>query len=527
MILHSIKMFATAIVTVLLMASCSAKFDGITTDREIVLSKKSDPVLYKYAKDDIEAQAPKSGFYPLTNHIDSMSARIMLADVAEKSIKLQYYTYNADRIGRLLLRAVLDAADRGVKVEFLIDDIELDDREDEMSALNAHENITVRAFNPTNYQGSTMHLIEIGLHSDTLGRRMHNKSFVVDNSMAVFGGRNIGDEYFGLSGEHYFVDNDILVAGPFVNKLTEEFNTYYASKYSVSYDLIKVSKLKKHLGKRNIQAIRAMINSEGLRALDDTIQSRELVKSFKKRELPLYFGEAILYFDNPNKIETDDHNSSKMIRNKISKKHSPTKSFYIMNPYFIPDAQMMKAFTKWRDKGVEIYIVTDSLDATDGKSVYAYYEDSQIPLLKLGVHLYEIHPYARREFLASQPYNLEKMEPATMIHAKTMIIDDKYFVIGSRNLDPRSRFLNTEMVAIIENKELCKFEKGYFNEIILPESSYKLSLECKSDDENDCTVIRHAIINGVSKRFEGNDNGSFWNRVTVFFAKIFPVEGLL
>ena len=510
------------VLSLFFIVGCSSKHIEVKEDRSFSSPKKSSSLLYHYAKNDISAQAPKSGYYPLEHHLDSLSARIMLANAATKSIKVQYFTFYSDLSGKLLLEALIAAADRGVKVEILIDDIALSDHDHYIAVVNNHKNISIRSFNPTNSRG-ILRNVEIVLNPNTLGRRMHNKSFIVDNSMAVFGGRNIGNLYFGLSKDNYFVDNDILAVGPFVNKLTYTFNYYFANKFSVDFTHIaKVSEKELKKGKRRYTGA---LKSSKFKHFRKSVLSRPFVDAFKKKNLALYFAKAELYYDGPNKIGTASDDRTYHIKGNIDKKYIPKKSFVIVNPYFIPDDDMMTLFKTLRSQGVKISVLTNSLESTDSKSVYAYYALKQEELLKMGVKLYETHPRAFREALKKQAYNIKKLAPHSALHAKTMIIDDKYFVIGSRNQDPRSRNLNTETAAVIESIELSKYEKKVFNILIEPERAYELKLVCDEDDN--CKVRRHAIIDGKEVVFGSHGDASFTDEILVLFSRMLPIEELL
>ncbi len=512
------------IVASLLFFGCSSKYISNAVEREVHLSQKESNSLYEYSKEDIETQKFSSGFYPLTNHLDSFAARVMLANAATKSIKIQYFSYHEGITGSLLMNALIDAANRGVEVEVLLDDMSLNTKDYQLASINHHENITIRSFNPTSSRGA-LHIVEIGVYPSSLGRRMHNKAFIVDNSMAVFGGRNIGDQYFGLSEDLYFLDDDVLAMGKIVNDLTNQFEYYFSSKFSVSYEKIadgdKSDMIK---GKKEFEEY---FKSEEAKYYKELFLEREFVQLILKKEIPFYFANADLYYDMPNKIETDTDDKTYHIEGKVDHKYTPKKSFIIINPYFMPNSKMMEEFRKLREEGVKIEVVTNSLEATDGKFVYAYYKDYQEELLRMGVKLYEIIPSALGDELKGQKYNKSKVKAITTLHAKTMIIDGRYFVIGSRNLDPRSRNLNTELVAIIDSPELCKYEKEVFNYITQPYNAYELSLVCEDNDDLDCEIFWSANIDGEDKTFDNDGDASMWDKIIVFFSKLFPIEELL
>ena len=511
------------VVTLLLLVGCSSKYVAIGEDREVNLGQKESNSLYEYSKEEIDTQKFSSGFYPLTDHLDSFAARVMLANAATKSIKLQYFSYHEGITGSILMNAIGDAANRGVKVEMLLDDMSLNSKDEILASINQHENITIRSFNPTNNRGA-LHIVEMGIYPSSLGRRMHNKAFIVDNSMAVFGGRNIGDQYFGLSEDLYFLDDDILAMGKIVNDLTNQFEYYFSSKFSVSYENIADGdKSEMVKGKEDLEEY---LKSKEANYYEELFLEREFVQLFIKKEVPFYFANADLYFDKPKKIETESDDKTYHLEGTIDQKYSPKKSFIITNPYFIPNVKIMDELRKLREKGVEIAVATNSLEATDGKFVYAYYKDYQEELLRMGVKLYEIIPSALNDELKGQKY-MSEVESITTLHAKTMIIDGRYFVIGSSNLDPRSRNLNTELVAIIDSPELCEYEKEVFDFITQPNNAYELSLECEGNDSLDCEIVWSANIDGEDKKFDNDGDASMMDKIIVFFSKLFPIEELL
>jgi len=511
------------VVALTLLTGCGGKHVGIKEDRPIHKSQASADTLYEYCAEDVLAQSPKSGFYPLENHLDSLAARLMLAKVAKHRITVQYFTFYADDVGTILTKALVDAAERGVKVDVLIDDIELSDEDGLTAMINAHKNITVRVFNPTNSRGN-LHYAEMGLNSDTVGRRMHNKSFTADNSMAVYGGRNIGDMYFGLSRDNFFVDNDMLTVGPLVNDITNEFDIYFSNAYSVDFDYIEKAD-KENLDIALKEKLNALRKDESAEALRNAIKHREITKQFATKQLPLYFGDAILLYDMPEKITTDVNETSTHIQSKVPLKIHATKRFYMVSPYFIPNEKMFTRIQKMLDKGVDVAVLTNSLESSDSSAVYAYYSLSQKHLLEMGVRLYEIYPNAFADAVLNQEYNTLHDMPTAMLHAKTIVIDDNLFAIGSVNMDPRSRQLNTELVSIIKSTELNAHETKVFERMIAPENAYELGLEY--NDDNSSKVVWKATINGEKVKFYNDGDSSTWLHIKKNMSLWFPIEDLL
>ncbi len=522
-------MFNKVVVTLLtvvaltVLTGCGGKHVGIKEDRPIHQSAASADTLYAYCAEDVAAQAPKSGFYPLENHMDSFAARLMLAKAAKHRITVQYFTFHADDIGTILTKALVDAADRGVKVDVLIDDIQLADEDGLTAMVNAHPNITVRVFNPTNSRGN-LHYAEMGLNASTVGRRMHNKSFTADNSMAVYGGRNIGDMYFGLSKENFFVDNDMLTVGPLVNAISNEFDIYFSNAYSVDFEYIEKAS-KEDLDGMLKAKLDALRNDEGAEALRNAVKHREITKQFTAKQLPLYFGDAVLLYDMPEKVITDVNDTSTHIQSKIPQEVRATQRFYMVSPYFIPNEKMFTRIKKMLDKGVDVAVLTNSLESSDSAPVYAYYSLTQKRLLEMGVRLYEIYPNAFADAVLNQEYNTLHDMPTAMLHAKTIVIDDDFFVIGSVNMDPRSRQLNTELVSIIKSSELNAHEANVFERMIAPENAYELGLEY--NDDNSSKIVWKATIDGEKKKFYNDGDSGTWLRIKKNMSLWFPIEDLL
>ena len=519
------KNITTALLSVIvltLLTGCGGKHIGIKEDRPIHKSIASADTLYEYCAEDVAAHAPQSGFYPLENHIDSLAARLMLAKAAKHRITVQYFTFYADDVGTILTKALVDAADRGVQVDILIDDIELSDEDGLTAMVNAHPNVTLRVFNPTNSRGN-LHYAEMGLNTDTVGRRMHNKSFTADNSMAVYGGRNIGDMYFALDEDKFFIDNDMLTVGPLVNEITNEFDIYFSNAYSVDFSYIeKADKAYRTTLDAKFEALK---KDKGAQALRAALEHREITKAFKAKNIPLYFGDAVLLYDMPEKIITDVDDMSTHIEGKIPQKIHATKRFYMVSPYFIPNEKMLTRIQKMLDKGVDVAILTNSLESSDSTAVYAYYSRSQKHLLEMGVRLYEIYPNAFADAILEQEYNTLHDMPTAMLHAKTIVIDDKFFVIGSVNMDPRSRQLNTELVSIINSPELNAHEAEVFERMTAPENAYELSLEY--NDDNSSKVVWKATIDGEKKKFYNDGDSSTWLHIKKSISLWFPLEDLL
>ena len=170
----------------------------------------------------------KSGFLSLEGNLEALMWRLALVDEATQSIDAQYFIFQNDEAGNLLFYHLLKAADRGVRVRLLVDDLGLTSDEHVIAAITTHPNFDLRIFNPGKFRGnSVVGATEFVLNMKRLNRRMHNKLLVVDNRLAIVGGRNIGNEYFGLGKKYNFRDLDVLVAGEVMQDLSDAFDKYW------------------------------------------------------------------------------------------------------------------------------------------------------------------------------------------------------------------------------------------------------------------------------------------------------------
>ena len=496
---------------------CSSKHIEITTQIPTSHKKVSDS-LYYLAKEDVASRYPQSGFYPLENNLDAYMAKIALIESAKKTLQLQYFIFSNDEISQGLTQYIVEAADRGVKVRIIVDDLMEKFKDDMMISIGQHPNIEIKLFNPSAYR-RLYGWLEIGLNLDTLGRRMHNKVLVADDSACIIGGRNIQNIYFAADRNDIFIDNEVLAIGPLALEAANEFEIYWnspvvktAKEVNPHAKVIPMRKLRKELFK----------NKEKLRNNHyiQEMMERKFAQAYKKHEIPLFFGKAELYYDMPTKVITNEEDSSThlsehLIPYFLNAKHS----IKIINPYFIPNEKMMRSIKKLREKGVEIYILTNSLATNDAIPVYSAYSKYQRALVELGVHLYELNPDSFSYIYKKQRYRKGKI-PRSSLHAKSMVIDDT-FIIGSVNLDPRSKKLNTEVVAVIHSKALSKYESEVFDAAVAPQNVFRIELEKAPKQkciatciaQKDKRIVWITQRNGKEVRYYNDANAGFWRRL--------------
>jgi putative cardiolipin synthase len=419
------------------------------------------------------AHPGESGFRVLSSGTDALQMRIALARAATKTLDMQYYIANEDTTGKLLLGAALYAADHGVRVRMLVDDLNFKDIDDIMASLNSHPNIEVRVFNPF---GSTHRSVferttDVFTKIDRFTRRMHNKAMIADNQLAIVGGRNLGDEYFSASPTLQFRDLDVLAAGPITSEVSASFDEYWSS--SGAYPLRALNH--QHFTQQELDDTREALRTHWRTNADPynarPLNATPLATQISSDELGLTWAPAELKVDSPGKIDAPSPDYvSPPLQRLVELTHEAQQEFLIVSPYFVPHDAGVKALGELTQRGVRVVVLTNSLAATDAVAVQAGYSPYRVPLLQNGVELYEYKP--RQETRVS----VAGSESRASLHAKTYVIDRKILVIGSMNLDPRSANLNTELALIIHSPVLADQVATLFGRATTPEESYRVTL---------------------------------------------------
>lgn len=399
-----------------------------------------------------------SGIHSLEEGLDAFAARYLLLSLAEHKLDIQYYIWQSDMSGRLLFSAVLEAAERGVKVRLLLDDNNTNGLDETLSALNSHKNIEVRLFNPFSFRT----LRALGYLTDfaRLNRRMHNKSFTVDDEVTIVGGRNIGDEYFGAGDEPLFSDLDVLVVGPVVRDVTRDFDRYWDSKAVQPLSTVVDAKPTRSA----ILLPEAWRNNPKTERYLHRIHATAFVSQLESGDLPLVWANARLLSDDPRKGLGCAKAASLLPQRMLDVIGQPQHQFDIISAYFVPTRAGVAQLLGLVRKGVKIAILTNSLAANDVSVVHAGYAKWRKKLLRHGVALYELKPHSdTREVPHDRGLTGNS---GSSLHAKTFSVDNEKVFIGSFNFDPRSAMLNTEMGFVIESTLLAtRIHQRFINQM--------------------------------------------------------------
>ena len=432
-----------------------------------------------------------TGVYVLEDGGGSMVTRAWFSEYAEHSIDIQYFIFSTDNVGLIACDYLVRAADRGVQVRILLDDLMVDADLEDVLMLNSHENISIKIYNPGVNLGKSLFGKIKTFASDfkSANQRMHNKTFTVDQKIVITGGRNIADEYFDYDHDFNFRDRDVLLLGKEVEKVNQSFEVYWNNELSV--DAIKLVD----------QVPERMTDSNRFNALHEYAcnpenfwpQIREKLKLFPKTFNEIVNSRSFIWTNNiefiadePGKNQSDDLHGGGLTTDKILELISEAKNTIdIQTPYLITTPEGESFLKAAIDRGVKIRILTNSLASTDNIEAFSAYQEVRETLLKIGIEIFEFRPDAqiKSEIMTGELHKSKTHKPLFGLHAKTMVIDGKISVIGTFNADPRSANLNTECITVVKSKPLSEeILKGMETEY-RAENSWKISLEFNPDNE--------------------------------------------
>jgi len=462
-----------------------------------------------------------SGFRPLRSGVDALLARIVLAEAAERSLDVQYYIWHNDLTGRHFANAVLRAADRGVRVRILLDDVGVKPNDETLLSLDAHANIEIRLFNPV----ASRTFRALGMLGDfsRVNRRMHNKAFIADGQAAILGGRNIGDEYFEAPGEVAFGDLDVLTVGPGVADVAEAFDRFWNASMS-----IPVSALLGRKGETaGLDALRAQLAAfvEAQRDSPYIAGARTQLRELMAEGIAGYFwGKAHLLYDDPAKVSRAPEDTEGHLLPQFAKLGLRIdKQLLIVSPYFVPGEAGVAWLRGLVERGVRVTVLTNSLAATDVGAVHAGYKRYREALLDGGVSLYELKPDAVAQARGKRDKSHGGGSRASL-HAKTFVFDRSAVFIGSLNLDPRSMRLNTEIGVVCESAPMAEELAGTL-ERNLDKIAWRLE---RSVDASGAPRIAWVETGpeGTRQRLE-EPEVSAWRKFSVWFLGLLPIESQL
>ena len=461
----------------------------------------------------------KSGYYLLDDGLDAFVARAVLASIAERSIDTQYYLIHNDEVGSLFIDQLYQAADRGVRVRLLVDDIDQGGRDFGAAVLDTHANIEVRIFNPFGRNVGRGIQFITGFGKQT--RRAHNKSFTVDNTITILGGRNIGNEYFARDQELAFLDMDVMSIGPVASHVSASFDLYWNHELSYPISaLVEEIPTAEETTRRRLEFdlyVAEQLESDYIQHLKNS----NLAKELREQSGKFSWGVGEVVVDHPNKLNDDtDDTKHHLFADFAPYLEAVETELIILSPYFVPGKGGVTFLQSLRDKGVRIRILTNALSSTDVSVVHAGYARYRKLLLKMGVELYELNKeLTKEERKAMKASGIG--ESKASLHAKAFVLDRKLVFIGSLNLDARSIIQNTEIGVVFESKEIADIIADNFDSKI---DNLAFRLRLQDNGNGGEKITWHGLVDGEQQVLEVEPYTSFWKRLGVGFMGWFPIE---
>lgn len=439
------------------------------------------------------AHPGKSGFKVLASGRTGFVTRVQLADAAERSLDLQYYSAADDLSATLLLQRIAAAAGRGVRVRILLDDVYAPSRAFAFRAAALSPNIQVRLFNPFFFGGTATlgRFVEFALDAERLNRRMHNKLWIADNAVAVIGSRNLGDEYFGAHLSANFTDAELLATGPIVSEMSAAFDAYWNSDSAVP--LQAIGPLPEAMAVR--AALEERTRDCGTLPPCGWLPPDGSAAPVLAGEVALSWGEARFTWDPPDGPKKSPATGIEHGAKDDDPAGAPTqRELLISSPYFIPSVHGLQHLRSMRERGVRVAILTGSLASTDSWAAHAGYVGHRSALLRAGMELYETRPVPG---VPHKRWHRWGQASPVSLHAKLIVQDRARVIVGSHNQDPRSRLHNTEASVFVDSIELAADLAALFEESTALEHAYRVELSGASEElvwvtEEDEIVVRYS-----------------------------------
>jgi cardiolipin synthase C len=531
------RRFALVILIAAVLGGCAALPPGTDFPKlaSVALAHPEETQLGRLFASAAQAHDGTSGFRIITVGIDGFLTRVQMIDAAERTLDLQYFIFRGDETGRLLTDAVLRAADRGVRVRVLIDDGDTIAGDEQIIALDAHPAIEIRIFNPFAYRGHgrLLRTGEFLFNVSRLDYRMHNKLLVVDNAVALIGGRNIGNQYFQMDPESQFADDDVFAAGPIARQLSATFDEYWNSRFAIPAAA---------LGRRTRTAAALAAHRE--RASERPgqqlqpwkaggidyirrIATGEPYAAMISGRLPLVWAHAQVVCDSPDKkdVENGALAGRLMTRSVGGAAGAVQSELLIVTPFYIPADEEVQLLKGLRQRRVRVRILTNSLESTPDLVAQSGYRHYRIALLEDGVDLYEVRSLLGNARGSGQTAMLSRYGNYAL-HAKLFVFDRRQLFIGSMNFDQRSKRLNTEVGLIIDSPELAQQTAVRFEAMAQPENSYALALR-PHDVGSPPRLVWRTREEGKAVEYAREPARSRWQRLKVKLLSLLPLAGEL
>ena len=477
---------AACAIVALSMAACSSVMPGADYPRPVSVAlvhpRTTTHLGERFALEAAE-HGGRSGFRIISDGVDAFLIRAQMIDAAQRTLDLQYFIFRGDQTGRLLIDALRRAANRGVRVRVLVDDGDTVAGDGRILALDGRPNLQVRVFNPFAYRGhSTMlRALEFMANASRLDYRMHNKLMVSDDSIALVGGRNIGNQYFQMDPSSQLADDDVFAVGPVVKRLSATFDEYWNSRFAIPARALGTTRHRsdRHTLRQWRSRQHRQMRSLAAPGLDYVarVASGEPYAGLISGRLPLVWAYSEVVCDSPDKRRVRSRERvGQLMQPEVAAVAAMVSSELLMiTPYVVPAPEEMKLLATLRRRGVTIRILTNSLSTARGLLAQSGYMHYRVPLLREGVHLYEIRARLGSSKGSGQTERISRFGNYSL-HAKQFVFDRRAVFYGSMNFDRRSRDLNTEIGVIIDSPVLAAQTAARFAAMAAPQNAYTVRL---------------------------------------------------
>ena len=502
-----IRVFCLAVLGLLLLVACVSMPDSEHKQASTFLPADEHS---KLGRMGLTIADGLSDVRVLDTGADAFLERAALIDIAEQSIDAQDYIWNSDLTGRYLALRLLAAANRGVRVRLLLDDINTAGRDALLATLDAHPNIELRIYNPFEQRRGARKLLQFAFDFSRLNRRMHNKSLTADGAVAIIGGRNIGDEYFDAHAGFNFRDRDVVATGPVVAQTGAMFDDFWNSVYSVPISELSSERIRTRTAAELDEALRE--DAVELRAMgyplpaDAAASAAYLAQSrTAMRHVP-----AHLVHDEPPlpgaEADTDKVQPTASALAELAR--AASREILIESAYLVLDDASLEVVRAMRDRGVKVIALTNSLSSNDVTANHAAYARRRQPIVNSGIELHELRPDAEYCAEVIVIENGCAAAPRTLgLHSKTFVFDRHTVAIGSMNLNLRSAYLNAETTMIIESPEIAQEVAAAIDRAASPDSSWAVTLDdgkllWRTERAGEIVTSRHEPDTGWWRRFK-------------------------
>jgi len=518
--------------------ACANKFDETRSQSEKQYShaithansNKANTTLSKIVNTNKDqTDNSKGGFFLLHEGMDALAAIIYLTKTAEHSLELQYWSLHQDKTGKAVMYHLLKAADRGVRIRILLDDFIARGGNATLNTLASHPNIELKLYNPISKR-KWLRTFSLIMRFNRSNRRMHNKVFIADKSVAIVGGRNIGDAYYAAKASYMYRDLGVIAIGPVVKDVSISFDEYWNAKWAVP-----LSQLNRRLFLGiHYKDKRQQLTDDFLKFQSSSywhaLSKNTISKKIKNSKQYFTWAHYKVIYDPPNKVKGIKKKNKKFLEYQMTRHMAQaTDNVKIITPYFVPQRFGLRWTKMLNKKGVKVTILTNSFAANDFSIAHGGYQRYRIKLLKNGVNLYEFRPSAIKQERNKITWFTKK--PVARLHAKSIVIDDRYVYIGSVNLTPRSRYLNTEISIRIDSTTIAQQLNQSIAALTSEENSYHLTLRQKNDhNEMDFHTENYELTwnaNKSNRNSESDPEVSLLKHFTISFLSLLPIEDLL